>query len=224
MSDIKTWNRATVYESFVAFADGLPDDGARGRFYTGILKYSMLGVEPEFQEPILAAGFTLIRAIIDKSNTKRSQGEAGGKRTANKQQADRKRTVSEFKANGKPAPTPTPASAPASTPASTPVVSLSSEPDSVFSFKEFWDLYDKKVDRAKCEKLYAKVSETDRGTIKGKLPVYVASTPDVQFRKHPQTWLNGKCWNDEVPASGSAFAASNPIYGENERNEGANIF
>lgn len=28
--------------------------------------------------------------------------------------------------------------------------------------------------------------------------MYVKSTPDKQFRKNPQTWLNGQCWNDEV--------------------------
>ena len=27
---------------------------------------------------------------------------------------------------------------------------------------------------------------------------YVLSTPDVKFRKNPLTWLNGKCWNDEI--------------------------
>lgn len=30
------------------------------------------------------------------------------------------------------------------------------------------------------------------------LPVYVASTPELQFRKNPYTWLNGKCWRDEL--------------------------
>ena len=27
---------------------------------------------------------------------------------------------------------------------------------------------------------------------------YVKSTPDPKFRKNPLTWLNGKCWEDEI--------------------------
>ncbi|MGE4300863.1 MAG: hypothetical protein AB7F40_04580 [Victivallaceae bacterium] len=101
---------------------------------------------------------------------------------------------------------------------------INTSANSAFSFEEFWELYGKKVDRAKCEKLYAKVSEADRGMIKVTLPAYVASTPDVQFRKHPQTWLNGKCWNDEISASGTGFAVNKPIYGESERNNASDVF
>ena len=69
---------------------------------------------------------------------------------------------------------------------------------SVFSFSSFWEGYQKKTDKAKAEKLYSKVSESDRTLIREKLPQYVKSTPDVQYRKNPTTWLNGKCWNDEI--------------------------
>lgn len=71
-------------------------------------------------------------------------------------------------------------------------------PASVLPFSEFWDMYGHKIERKKCEKIYAKLSEPVRATIKEKLPLYVASTPDVNYRKHPQTWLNGECWNDEI--------------------------
>lgn len=71
----------------------------------------------------------------------------------------------------------------------------------IFSFDEFWNAYGKKVDRAKCERLYAKVKEEDRAKIKTHVPKYVTSTPDVQYRKNPQTYLNGKCWNDEIITS-----------------------
>lgn len=72
--------------------------------------------------------------------------------------------------------------------------------ESVFPFDEFWNAYGKKVDRAKCERMYAKIKEDDRAKIKTHVPKYVASTPDVQYRKNPQTYLNGKCWNDEIIA------------------------
>lgn len=69
---------------------------------------------------------------------------------------------------------------------------------SVLPFSSFWDMYDYKKERKKCEKLYAKLSEAVRAIIKEKLPLYVNSTPNVQYRKYPQTWLNSECWNDEI--------------------------
>lgn len=74
--------------------------------------------------------------------------------------------------------------------------------NSVFSFETFWNAYGKKIERAKCEKLYAKIQERDRAIIAERLPAYVKSTPDVTYRKNPQTWLNGKCWNDEIIPGG----------------------
>lgn len=72
------------------------------------------------------------------------------------------------------------------------------EYNTILSFDDFWDSYGKKVERAKCEKLYAKISEADREKIKAHVPKYVAATPEIQYRKNPQTYLNGKCWHDEI--------------------------
>ena len=70
---------------------------------------------------------------------------------------------------------------------------------SCFPFSAFWNAYGKKVERRKCMEKYARISEEERTAIREKLPGYVAATPDVQFRKNPQTWLNGRCWEDELP-------------------------
>lgn len=72
------------------------------------------------------------------------------------------------------------------------------ETESIFSFDEFWNAYGKKVGNAKCKKMYAKISEQEREKIKAHVPQYVASTPDKKYRKDPQTYLNNKCWNDEI--------------------------
>lgn len=64
-------------------------------------------------------------------------------------------------------------------------------------FPAFWDTYDKKIDRDKCEKLWAKLKPGDQAIILHVLPRYVAGTPDKQYRKHPKTWLTGRCWLDE---------------------------
>ena len=72
------------------------------------------------------------------------------------------------------------------------------EKNNIFSFDEFWNLYDKKTDRKKCEDKYKKLSSVQIDKIKTALPIYIKSKPDVQYRKNPLTWLNGECWNDEV--------------------------
>ena len=69
---------------------------------------------------------------------------------------------------------------------------------SIFCFDEFWDAYDKKNGKKNCEKLYAKISEQERAKIKEHVPKYVAATPDKKYRKDPQTYLKGECWNDEI--------------------------
>ncbi len=66
------------------------------------------------------------------------------------------------------------------------------------TFEVFWDMYGKKIDKEKCAKKFAKLPEKDREAILQVLPIYVASTPELQFRKNPYTWLNGKCWRDEL--------------------------
>jgi len=66
------------------------------------------------------------------------------------------------------------------------------------SFDEFWNLYDKKVNRSKCEKKWNALSDNERVAVMGHLPRYVPSTPDKQFRKNPITYLNNRGWEDEV--------------------------
>ena len=69
---------------------------------------------------------------------------------------------------------------------------------SVFSFAEFWEAYGKKKDKFKAEKIYNKLSEQDRGIIKKTIGAYIESTPDIQYRKFPCTYLNSRSWEDEV--------------------------
>lgn len=75
-------------------------------------------------------------------------------------------------------------------------------------FDEFWDLYGKKSDRAKCEAKFNKLGENQIELIFKNLPSYIQSTPDIKFRKNPLTWLNGECWNDEsnIPECGGQIS------------------
>lgn len=68
----------------------------------------------------------------------------------------------------------------------------------VVTFEDFWKLYSKSVGKEKCEKIWLKLKEPEKALIMETLPKYIQSTPDKQYRKNPQTYLNGKCWNDEI--------------------------
>lgn len=69
---------------------------------------------------------------------------------------------------------------------------------SVFSFEDFWNLYDKKRERKNCEAKYKQISEKDRELIKEHLPKYVKAQPEVQFRKDPIRYLRHQLWLDEI--------------------------
>lgn len=65
-------------------------------------------------------------------------------------------------------------------------------------FSDFWNIYDKKKDTAKCEKKWLSLTDNERELIMAHIPAYVKSTPDKKYRKNPMTYLNGKCWLDEI--------------------------
>lgn len=67
-------------------------------------------------------------------------------------------------------------------------------------FDEFWDAYDKKRSRPKAEVAWRKQKpdEEVRATIIAQAKAYREATPDKQFRKDPATWLNQRCWEDEI--------------------------
>jgi len=80
--------------------------------------------------------------------------------------------------------------------------------NNIYSFDEFWDLYDKKSDKKKCKEKYEKLSLVQIEEIKVALPIYIKSKPDIQYRKNPLTWLNGECWNDELKQKQETNATS----------------
>ena len=88
--------------------------------------------------------------------------------------------------------------------------------NTILSFDEFWNLYDKKVgDKKKLEKKYDNISESDRELIKVHIPAYISSQPDKKYRKDPQTYLNNHSWNDEI------ITTNTRNYGnENKPNQG----
>lgn len=73
---------------------------------------------------------------------------------------------------------------------------LSAEAES--DFLRFWDLYAKKTGKEKCLSIFKRLKKSEVEEIFEALPAYIAATPEIKYRKNPQTWLNGKHWRDEV--------------------------
>ncbi len=68
-------------------------------------------------------------------------------------------------------------------------------------FNEFWNLYDKKVSKPKAITAYNRaLKKVDHNTImdalKKQKKLWVGK--DKAYIKHPTTWLNQECWEDEI--------------------------
>ena len=70
--------------------------------------------------------------------------------------------------------------------------------EEVPSFDEWWNIYQKKRGRKKTEAKWNKLTDSQKIACVMATPAYVVSTPDIQFRKDPITYLNNESWNDEI--------------------------
>ena len=72
--------------------------------------------------------------------------------------------------------------------------------NTIYSFDEFWETYNKKTGRVNCERIYARLKDKDYAKIKETLPIYLErlKDKDKKFQMNPQTYLNGKYWEDEI--------------------------
>lgn len=86
-------------------------------------------------------------------------------------------------------------------------------PELNISFKNFYDLYDKKVGSKKSESLWAKLTNEERILAMGHVPKYKLSQPDKKFRKDPSTYLNNKSFNDEIIKRGDKLMGIPKNYG-----------
>ena len=67
------------------------------------------------------------------------------------------------------------------------------------SFTRFWNLYDyKKGNKEKLFKKWCNLTKEEKKLIFIYVPLYVKSTPNKQYRKHPETFINNKSWLDEI--------------------------
>lgn len=74
-------------------------------------------------------------------------------------------------------------------------------------FDEFWEKYDKKVQRAQAERMWRKLNKSQKQEVLDSVEAYVASTPDKQYRLNPASYLNpkNKRWQDELRTGGPSL-------------------
>jgi uncharacterized protein YdaU (DUF1376 family) len=65
-------------------------------------------------------------------------------------------------------------------------------------FEEWWELYDYKISKKKAQSLWKSLTEQEKDLALQTVLPYIQSTPDKTYRKHPTTYLNQKCFNDEI--------------------------
>lgn len=211
-------------KSFVYYLDwaeqlmSLPDT-LRLKIDDAVRRYVLYGEEPTDRE-VLYSMFGLMRMQIDRDVEKwkgiREKRSEAGKRHRGNQHTQRKKTeqveqMSQSGTNGT-----------NGTDNVNVNVNVSTNVDekkptnvgkeSMFPFDGFWDVYGKKVDRKKCEKKWATLTEEQRRLAMNHAPKYVASASgrELKYRKNPLTYLNGECWNDELFQDQGTEADSTP--------------
>lgn len=66
-------------------------------------------------------------------------------------------------------------------------------------FEKFWKIYDKDIQRVQCEYVWANLLPSDIEDIMKTIEAYVKVNNTKQYRKNPLNYLNGRCWDDELP-------------------------
>lgn len=165
--------------------------------YNAIFNYGLNFAFPENLSPVASVVFKLVKPQLD-ANIKRYENGKKGAQHGNK--------------GGRPKqpqnnPTETP-NKPLTNPSETPKVKDKDKDKENGNVKEkkkitderffvFWDKYQKKVDREKCEKKWCQLSEAEKQEALDHVDKYVRATPEKKYRKNPLTYLNGKVWKDE---------------------------
>jgi hypothetical protein len=74
--------------------------------------------------------------------------------------------------------------------------------DNIMSFEDFWSKYPKKVAKPKCKKKFESLSTKDVELICATLDSFLNYKPFPNYvHPHPETYLNQKRWEDELPTT-----------------------
>lgn len=67
-----------------------------------------------------------------------------------------------------------------------------------FSFENVWEQYGKKGNRKTSKAKWDKLSMSNKEFAIKHVPIYANATPDKQYRKNFETYLNQEVWNDNI--------------------------
>jgi hypothetical protein len=66
------------------------------------------------------------------------------------------------------------------------------------AFETFWKCYPRRIAKGKARTAFEKaIKKTTLDNMLKAITTYVAKKPEKIDFKHPATWLNGECWDDE---------------------------
>lgn len=77
-------------------------------------------------------------------------------------------------------------------------VSPADEDPVLASFEDWWARYGRKVNRSKALAKWYRLKPAERAQCLAVVDDFVRSTPEVRYRPHPTTYLNGRRWEDEL--------------------------
>ncbi|OJV89791.1 MAG: hypothetical protein BGO34_01560 [Bacteroidia bacterium 44-10] len=164
---------------------------------TVVSKYELFTVE----DNSVFLSESLIRRMLPLEEKRRKKSEAGKKgnitrwrlnENSNSSQCDRNATtqrslVKESKVNK-----------------NTKYNSESKDSPAEFSFENVWEQYGKKGNRKTSEAKWGRLSNPNKALALKHIPEYVKATPDKQYRKNFETYINQEVWNDNVLSNESS--------------------
>lgn len=82
----------------------------------------------------------------------------------------------------------------------TPVTRPAKDPDPPEGFSEFWEAYGYKKKQPEAIKAWRRIDPDEglRATIVRQAAATRAANPSREFYAYPATWLNNRCWEDEI--------------------------
>lgn len=203
-------NSFIFYRSFKDCMNDL-SDADKLIMYEAISDYSLNLKEPELTG-FPKALFKLIRPILDANIQRWRNGCNGGAPKGNKNNRFSKNTT-EVQPKTNRSTTKVQANKDKDKDINNNIGEFTNSPTAL-SFDNIWSLYGKKGNKKTSERKWDKLSTTAKEKAMAYIPAYVEATPDKQYRKNFETFLNQECWNDELPSNNQV----NDQHHETERN------
>lgn len=195
---------AIFYASYYEAIKELPPE-QQAKIYNAIFQYCFEGIEPSF----LGTGkiiWTLIKPQIDANIKNYENGKKGGRPPKkeekkppfiNKKNPPFEKTETKSKSKSK-----------------------KKSKNNTENFELFWNEYPRKISKGEAEKKFLKLDiETQQKCIEAvKAQIkWREKQPEGTFVpewKHPTTWINQGCWNDELETKETKKLSASDIYGK----------